>query len=116
MGRSKLTDEQREAIRQARSREGIPYHILAQQYKVSTRTIERICEPEKYEKQKQSNLNSIKRNYRKIQENEKNTYSRYHIKLHKVNDASLISKLDEQDSVNGYIKELIKKDIDTENQ
>lgn len=116
MGKSKLTDEQRESIRQARNLEGVPYYILAQEYGVSARTIERICEPEKYEKQKQSNLNSQKRNYHKIRESQKNTYSRYQLKLHKENDADLITKLEEQESVNGYIKVLIKKDIDTENQ
>nr|DAZ39117.1 MAG TPA: hypothetical protein [Caudoviricetes sp.] len=40
----------------------------------------------------------------------------YHLELHKKNDADIIRKLDTVDNKQGYIKELIRADIERGNQ
>ncbi len=39
---------------------------------------------------------------------------RYGLKLNKTNDADIIRKLDSVDSIQGYIKQLIRKDIEND--
>lgn len=110
-----LSEEQRKEVRELHEIQGYPYPVLAKKFDVSLATIKRICNQETYEKTKISNLNSQKKNKEKIQDARKNKYRRYHLIFHKVNEADLIKKIDEQDNVTVYIKDLIKKDMNSNN-
>lgn len=41
----------------------------------------------------------------------KNNYKGIYLKLNRESDADIIDKLDSEDNIQGYIKELIRKDI-----
>lgn len=73
---SKLSEEQKEEIRQLRAEAeqnntSLPYAALAAQYNVSKATIIRICHPEKYERHKEANRKYHAENHKSVQENEK---------------------------------------------
>lgn len=55
----------------------------------------------------------IKRSIRDARYNAKAS-SRYSLKLNRATDADLIAKLDSVSSVNGYIRQLIREDIERE--
>lgn len=116
MRRKKLTEEQRNEIREAFIKDHAPYSVLADKYNVSKNTILRICNPEKYEKQLEANKEYRKKNKDKINENIKNNYSKYTFIFHNVNDKDILKKINEQDNVSEYLKNLIKKDIEETNK
>lgn len=52
-----------------------------------------------------------KKAQKKYDEVHKNEHRNYHLKLYKKYDADIIEKLGQVDSIQGYIKELIRKDL-----
>ena len=52
-----------------------------------------------------------KRAQKKYDEANKDKFRMIHLKLNRDTDADIISKLESVDSIQGYIKELIKNDI-----
>ena len=112
MRKRKLTDEQIDEIRKARTENNTSFSALAKKYDVSPNTILRICNPEKYRNQLTSNKIYQEQNKEKIKDNKKNNYTRYEILLHNINDSQIISMLNTQKNVTEYIKSLIKKDIE----
>lgn len=114
MRKPALTDEEKELIRKLH-KDGMPYTALAARYNVSSATIMRACRPDIYEQHKAAvkNYNAI--NSREIYERRKTNSKRYALSLHLVNDADIIEHLDSQENVQGYLRELIQKDIEDQN-
>lgn len=110
-----LSSEIKEEIFQMHHTNGYPKKKLAELYDVSYNTIRRICDPKLYEKQKLKNKEYKAQNKAKIRETEKNNYYTPKIKFHKTNDKAVIAKLQEQENLNDYIRNLIIKDIETSN-
>ena len=48
---------------------------------------------------------------KKYDESHKDMFKQYHFKLNRVDDADVIAKLDEVENRQGYIKELIRRDM-----
>ena len=111
-GKQKLSDEDREEIRRLHKEEGLSYANLAEIYKVNYRTISRVCNPDKYEQQKQKNLEYNKKNMQKIVRTRKANNREYFLRLSKAKDGRMINHLDSKDNVNGYLKSIIQKDMD----
>lgn len=53
----------------------------------------------------------MKKEYEPIERWQKENLRRVVIKLHKVNDSDIIDRINEETSVQGYIKNLIREDI-----
>lgn len=53
----------------------------------------------------------MKKEYESIEKWQKENLRRVVIKLHKVNDSDIIDRINEEESVQGYIKNLIREDI-----
>lgn len=108
-----LSQEIKEEIYQMHHINGYPKNKLAEMYDVSYNTIRRICDPQLYERQKLENKEYKAKNKAKLRETEKNNYYTPKIKFHKVNDKTVIVKLQQQDNLNDYIRNLIIKDIES---
>lgn len=106
----KLTDEQRQEIIKQR-KEGASYAALAYQYDVHWRTISRICNPSKYEKQKKINIASNKKNAKTITKMRANNQKSYTLVLTKAHEEEIINHLSKVDNVNSYLIDLIRKDM-----
>ena len=112
MRKRKLTDEQIDEILKARKEHNTSFSVLAKQYDVSSNTILRICNPEKYKNQLNANKIYQEQNKEKIKDNKRNNYTRFELLLHNSKDSQIISALNIQKNVTEYIKSLIKKDIE----
>lgn len=106
----KLTDQQRQEIIQRR-KEGESYAALAYHYDVHWQTISRICNPSKYEKQKKMNIASNKKNAKTIMKTRANNQKYYMLVLTKTLEEEVIEHLSKIENVNGYIIDLIRKDM-----
>lgn len=114
MAKRKLTDADRQAIREMREG-GFTNKALAEQFGVSEQTIIRICRPELYEKNLESNKQHYAKNAQQIYQTRKANAKSYKLQFHKENDAEIISHLEKKDNVQGYIRSLILNDIKEEN-
>lgn len=63
------------------------------------------------ERRKDMTTEAQKRAQKKYDEANKDKFRMIHLKLNRDTDADIISKLESVDSIQGYIKELIKNDI-----
>jgi len=106
----KLTDQQRQEIIQLR-KEGFSYAALAGQYNVDWRTISRICNPAKYEKEKKQNIEYNKKASEKIFATRANNQKYYKLVLTKDLDEEIIVHLSTKKNVNRYVLDLIRKDM-----
>lgn len=111
-GNPKLSQADREEIRRLNEEDGLSYAALAVRYDVSYPTISRICNPDKYEEQKKRNIESNRKNMQKILLQRKESQRVFNITLTRSKDGDMISHLDSQDNVSGYLKSLIRKDMD----
>ena len=116
MRRKILTEEQRNEIREAHIKDYAPYSVLAVKYNVSRNTILRICHPEKYKQQLKSNQEYRKKNKDKINENLKNNYTKYYFTVHNEIYKDIVNKLNEQENISEYLKNLVKRDIEESNK
>ena len=112
MAKRKLTDIERGQIRDLRAK-GLSNSILAKQYGVSVSTIVRICRPELYKKNLESNKEYRKENGQQIYRTRKANSKTYKLEFHKINDAEVIAQLEKQGKGNmhDYIRSLIYQDI-----
>lgn len=53
----------------------------------------------------------MRKEYESIEKWQKENIRRVVIKLHKTNDLDIIARIDEEPSIQGYIKRLIREDI-----
>lgn len=53
----------------------------------------------------------MKKEYEPIERWQKENLRRVVVKLHKINDYDIIERIDEEPSIQGYIKNLIREDI-----
>ena len=108
MGR--LSEQQKNEIRERYNNScgSITYANLAEEYGVSSNTIARIMNPQYYEKERERNRLRMQ-DYRTNSEPTSKVYSPLHCHIEK--DADIIAKLDSVENRNGYIKDLIRKDI-----
>lgn len=111
-GRQKLSDEEREEARRLNREEGLSYAALAVRYKVDYRTISRICNPERYEEEKKRNAEYNKKSKNKILNTRKTNQRTILLLLTHSLDSDIIRFLDAKDNVNGYLKTLIRKDME----
>ena len=111
-GSQKLSDAERKEIRRLNEEEGISYAALAVRFDVSYPTISRICNPDKYEEQKKRNIESNRKNMKKILRQRKESQRVFSITLTRSKDSDMINHLDSKDNVSGYLKSLIRKDMD----
>lgn len=63
------------------------------------------------ERRKDMTTEAQKRAQKKYDEANKDKFRMIHLKLNRDTDAEIIKKLESVDSIQGYIKELIKNDI-----
>lgn len=56
-------------------------------------------------------VNGMKKEYEPIERWQKENLRRVVVKLHKINDYDIIERIDEEPSIQGYIKNLIREDI-----
>jgi len=110
MARKRISEEDREAIRELRDL-GITNKALAEQFGVSVQTVIRICRPDLYQKNLISNKEYQAKNAQRIYKTRKANAKTYKLELHKINDADIIEHLDNQKSVQGYIRSLISSDL-----
>ena len=108
--RSKLTEEERDEIRRLHKLK-LPYAALAGKYDVSSRTISRICHPDAYERQKESNRKYQSENVGKINSKRQKNYQTYRLSFHLINDEAVIHQLSKQENVQDYVRKLIMDDI-----
>jgi len=112
----KLNEQQRSEIYELRHKLGVPYKDLAQQYGVSFQTIQRICEPDVYEKHKQALKKYQQENAQAISEKRTHTIRHFHLLLQKESDAEMIKFLEDQENINKYLRDLIQKDMNSRGQ
>lgn len=110
--RQKLTDDMRNEIRRLHSENGLSYTSIAEQYPVSPKTASRICNPEKYAEEKQHNEEYRKRNMHKILDRRKESQREFHLRLSYSKDADMIDHLEAMDNVNGYLRTIIRRDME----
>ena len=112
MARRKLTDAERGEIRELRDL-GLSNSNLAKHYGVSVSTIVRICRPESYKKNLESNKEYRKEKGQQIYRTRKANSKTYKLEFHKINDADVIAQLEKQGKGNmqDYIRSLIYQDI-----
>ncbi len=108
--KQKLTEEQKAEIRTAHDA-GASYPELAARYEVSAATILRVCRPDTYERQKAANRKYQSNNVKKITDARKGVYKNYRLTLHTKKDSAIITRLDSQPNVTGYVRELVSNDM-----
>lgn len=109
----KLMDDQKAAI-EAVHDTGVPYTALAVQYGVSVATILRVCRQDTYERQKTANRRYQAANIKKITETRKVTHQNYRLSFHANSDSEVIERLNSQENVTDYIRQLVLRDIKTD--
>lgn len=109
---SKLTAEQKAEIIRLNQEEKAPYGALAVRFGVSTATIMRICRPDYYERQKESNRKYQAQNQAQIAEQKKLQTKGYYLSFHVENDSEVISYLDNLDNTQDYVRQKVLEDID----
>lgn len=109
----KLMDDQKAAIEAAHDT-GAPYTALAVQYGVSVATILRVCRQDTYERQKAANRRYQAANIKKITETRKVTHQNYRLLFHANSDSEAIERLNSQENVTDYIRQLVLRDIKTD--
>ena len=107
----RLSDKSRAEIRALRQ-QGHTNKALAIQFGVSEQTIIRICRPDLYEKNLESNKRYQNKNSKQIYQACKANSKTYKLELHKINDADIINYLDSRDNVQGYLRSMIVNDIE----
>lgn len=108
---SRLSEEQIEEIKREYTVNRTSYQALAKCYGVSSTTIGRIVNPSYAERERQANSARYKAKREIYERNRKRCVG---LSLHNVYDADIIAKLESVPSKLGYIKELIRKDINKE--
>lgn len=109
----KLMDDQKAAI-EAVHDTGVPYTALAVQYGVSVATILRVYRQDTYERQKAANRRYQAANIKKITETRKVTHQNYRLSFHANSDLEVIERLNSQENVTDYIRQLVLRDIKTD--
>lgn len=103
---SKLTEQQIAEIKKIYQEGDKPIRVIAEMYDVSRTTINRIVNP------KYQNAQREKNKLRMQQNRQSYSVKRYPgLELNTANDADIIEKLDSTPNRQGYIKGLIRKDI-----
>lgn len=115
MARSpKLTAEQKAEIIRLNQEERAPYGALAAMFDVSAATIIRVCRPDYYERQKESNRRYQAQNQAQISELKKQQTKGYYLSFHVENDKEVISFLDELPNTQDYVRQKVLEDINKE--
>lgn len=115
MGRSKLTEADKEEIRKL-SKEGYSGVALAAKYDVSRQTIQRVLNPDYYAKTLEQAKEYQKENGKRIRRHRTNTRRDYYLSFNVVQDASVVKQLDKQENLNDYIRNLVTDDINNSQQ
>ena len=110
--RQTLTEDMRSEIKRLHDESGQSYTSLAEQYSVSPKTVARICNPEKYAEEKQRNEEYRKRNIHKILDRRKKAQREFHLRLSYAKDTDMIDHLDSLANVNGYLRTIIRRDME----
>lgn len=108
---SKLTQEEKDEIVRLHNEYNLPPAALAVRFNVSPVTIRRICDPEYYERQKESNRRYRAENKDQIAAQRKGKSRGYYFSFHVENDAELIDFLDKQENTQDYIRQKVLDDI-----
>lgn len=108
---SKLTDEQKQTIRELHDTLGVPYKDLALQYKVHYNTILRICDPEAYAKHLATAKEYQKVNVKQIAAQRTASQRRYVCIFSTRDDEELIEHMDAQENVSKYLRGLVTQDM-----
>lgn len=104
----KLTEKQIAEIVKKYKTGAATHRVLAEEYGVSRSTINRILNPAYAANEREANRERINRN-RSLYEDK---IKKYRLTLHTSNDADIIEKLEAVDNRQGYIKQLIRSDIE----
>lgn len=102
---SKLTPVQIEEIKERYYKGFSSIREIAADYSVSRSTINRILNPQYADREREAHRERLKNNRKNY------PTKRYRLELHLINDNDLIEKLDSVKNRQGYIKDLIRKDI-----
>ena len=100
----KLMDGQKAAI-EAVHDTGVPYTAVA---------VLRVCRQDTYERQKAANRRYQAANIKKITETRKVTHQNYRLSFHANSDSEVIERLNSQENVTDYIRQLVLRDIKTD--
>lgn len=109
----KLTEKDKSLIKKLRD-QGLPCTAIAARFDVSAQTIRRICNPDYYERQKESNRKYRAEKSKQIDAQRAESTRRYQIRFHTVNDAPVVEQLNKQENVADYIRNLVLQDIKAE--
>lgn len=107
---SKFTEKEKGEIRRLRD-ENLSYAELAGRFGVSVNTIIRICNPDYYHKQKESNKIYQTNNAEKIMNRQMTSYRQFRFRFHVINDAEIIAFLEKQENVQNYLRQRVLEDI-----
>lgn len=110
-GRKKLTDADREEIIRL-NKAGLSYDALAIRFDVHYNTINRICNPEKYQLQKERNVESNRKNRGSVLKSRKENQRFFSLGLTKETDGDMIDHLEKKENVNAYLKSVIRSDME----
>lgn len=109
-----LTTADKKEILKLYSEDGYTLSAIAKEFSITPTAVSRIVNPEYRDREKQYSLNYYKTHKEELQKKQKEIYVRRYLKLHKENDKDVISKLNSVSNVNGYLKNLIREDIENE--
>lgn len=110
MAKSKLTEENKKEIRRL-SEEGYSRAALAAQFDVSKQTIQRILNPDYYARTLAQSKEYQRNNAKQIRKRVVSSRREYFIAFSYKNDAAVIERLDKENNVNDYIRNLVTEDI-----
>jgi len=108
---SKLTEAEKQEIRELHDKIGVPYRDLAQKYDVHFNTILRICEPDTYAKHLEKARIYQKTNQKEISAQKREKTRRYYVNFKKTEDAAIIQYIESKENINQYFRELVLKDM-----
>lgn len=110
MGKRKLTDQDKIAIRNLFEEGNKPASIAAR-FGVSRQTIHRVLNPDYYERNLSQAREYHRENSEQIQKRRANRRRDYKLSFSYKSDADVIDHLDKQENVNEYIRGLVVEDI-----
>lgn len=110
MGRSKLTEENKDEIRQL-SKEGYSLAALAAKFDVSKQTIHRTLNPDYYTRTLEQSKEYQRTNAKQLRKKRAKSIRDYRLAFSYKNDAAVIERLDKEENVNDYIRNLVTDDI-----
>lgn len=107
-----LTDAERKTVITMRNA-GVPYAVIAARFNVSSNTIIRVCKPELYARQLETNRKYNTANAAALDARKRATTKRFSFFLNLSRDKDIIEHLASQENLTGYLRDLIRKDLNS---